>query len=584
MATDEQLSQLLKKYALLNSTSHNGKAEQGAVVGRIMSEHAELRSESKRIFAMSSAIVREVNSLSLQDQISVLNDSFGDALASEMQRKKEKSRRDSEKLAELPELPGVTVGEVVTRFPPEPNGFMHIGHAKAAILGSEYAKKYKGRFIMRFDDTNPAAEKREYYDAFLDSFAWLHINPDVIKNSSDDIEKFYSIAERLIFAGKAYVCACPQQRMKELRAAGEPCSHRSNSATENLDLWKKMLSKELGRNEATLRFVGDMRSLNTAMRDPVLFRIIDDSHPLLGKKYHVWPTYDFAGPIEDSLDGVTHAMRSKEYELRDEQYHAILDSLGLEQPTIIEFSRLNLHNTTVHKRTLRPLIEERLVEGWDDPRLPTISGLRRRGFLAEAIKQFILSMGVSKVESEPTWDLLESFNRRLLDPISRRFFFIPDPVELLVEHAPDRVVSLRYHPDREEYGERKFHLNDRFFVPSKDAAQFTEGSKIRLIEAYNVEIKNALRKGSVIASYAGEEKMQDISKIQWVPGKENVSLNVMIPGPLLIDERFNPDSLQQINGLIEESGAQIEMGEITQFVRFGFCRMDKQGIAIRAHK
>ncbi|MGI0092112.1 MAG: glutamate--tRNA ligase, partial [Nitrososphaerales archaeon] len=481
----------------------------------------------------------------------------------------------------LPDLVGAEEGQVVTRFPPEPNGHMHIGHAKAAIIGFEYAKRYQGRFLLRFDDTNPAAEKKEYYAAFLESLEWLGITPSKIKNASDDIQEFYELAEQMIKNSKAYVCACPQDAMRKNRGSGLACVHRSQTLEQNLSLWRDMISGKTEKNSAVLRFMGDMNSLNTTMRDPVLFRVVEEPHPLKGNKYRIWPTYDFDGAVEDSLDGVTHAMRSKEYELRDETYFAILEALGLRRPTIVEFSRLDLQNTTVSKRNLRKLIEQGSVSGWDDPRLPTISGLRRRGILPEAIREFILSMGVSKVESQPTWDLLESFNRKVLDPIAKRYFFVEDPVLLKIEGAPKTQVSLRFHPDK-EMGERKIETDGRFLISSDDAKFLSEGAKIRLIEAFNVEITSIAE--GIKARYLGVETEEKMRKIQWVVPDQSVPLKVKVTGPLLINDEYNPASMRDADGSIESSAKQMKVGEIFQLVRFGFCRLDSPGIAIMTHK
>ena len=582
MATDQEIEILVKKHALLNATTHDGRADKGAVIGRVMAECSDLRTESKLVSEIVAKVLSEINSLTLGQQRSLLEREFPETVQAEIQKKKDQSKKDLERGFELPKLVDAEVGEVVTRFPPEPNGFMHIGHAKAAFLGSEYAKMYKGKFILRFDDTNPAAEKKEYYDAFRDSFAWLGIKPDLIKNSSDDMERYYGLAEKMLEGGYAYICSCSQEKMRELRGIGEACEHRSQPPEENLQRWRKMISGDLGKSEATFRFRGNMKSLNTTMRDPVLLRIIDTPHPLLGNKFFVWPTYDFAGPIEDSLDGVTHAMRSKEYELRDELYHSILNSLELRDPRIIEFSRLKLQNTTLSKRTLGKLIREKQVQGWDDPRLPTISALERRGFLAEAIHEFILSMGVSKVESEPTWDLLESFNRKLLDPIAKRYFFVPDPVKVQVSDAPELLVTLKYHPER-NYGERQVATHGTFFIPSYDADRLKVGSRIRLIEAYDIQINEIQNSGIILATYKGEERTADVPKLQWVAVGEEYPMMVKLPGPLLQNDEFNPKSLQSIKGIAESAAGQIKIGEIIQFVRFGFCRMDSPGTAIRAH-
>ena len=308
---------------------------------------------------------------------------------------------------------------------------------------------------------------------------------------------------------------------------------------------------------------------------------MDEPHPLKGEQYRIWPTYDFDGAVEDSLEGVTHALRSKEYELRDESYYAILDALGLRKPRIVEFSRLELQNTTVSKRSLRKLIEDGRVAGWDDPRLPTIAGLRRRGFLPEAIREFVLSMGVSKVESQPSWDLLESINRGMLDPISKRFFFVENPVAIEVENAPTLRVALKFHPDR-DFGQREITTDGKFMISEDDAKTLSPGTKIRLIEAYNIEVVTV---GSIIkARFLGRDSIDRIKKVQWVVPGESFPFSVTIAGPLLLQDEYNPQSLRIARGLIESSARNITVGEIFQLVRFGFCRLDSPDMAILTHK
>lgn len=580
--SDEEIVSLTRKFAYINAVEHDGVANAGAVVGRILSEYSNLRKEPARVKSIVWSIVEPINRMSLEEQKFALEREFPGEWESVVHKKRDIAKSESQKKPELPDLPGAVMGEMVTRFPPEPNGFMHIGHAKAAILGLEYAKKYRGKFIVRYDDTNPAAEKMEYYGAFLEAFDWLGIKADIVKNASDDLNKFYRIAEEMILKYAAYVCSCSQQKMREERSMGLHCIHRSQSSSVNLNQWHSMISGKTEMQTSTLRFAGNMQSLNTTMRDPVLFRIVDQAHPLRKDEFRVWPTYDFDGPIEDSLDGVTHAMRSKEYELRDELYYAILDSLDLRKPKIIEFSRLALKDTTVSKRSLRKLIEEGKVQGWDDPRLPTIAALRRRGILPESIREFILEMGISKVESLPTWDLLESINRKLLDPIARRFFFVADPVKLEIDGFPEQEITLKYHPDN-NFGSRVIRTKGRFEISGSDATQLQVGSKFRLIEAFNCEVYS--KSDSLIrARRIGDVTEEKIAKIQWVSEEESTPFSVMVTGSLLINEEYNPDSLQIARGSIESSAKNLNVGDLFQLVRFGFCRLDSPATAILAHR
>ena len=325
------------------------------------------------------------------------------------------------------------MGNVVTRFPPEPNGYPHLGHAKAAIIDEEYARLYNGKLILRFDDTNPVNEKLEYYDAIKEGLEWLGVKFDVTKNTSDDIQLLYKYGKKLIMAGGAYVCTCPQKIIHNRRADGLPCECRKDPAVA-IERFPKVFDGSFNQNDAIIRFKGDMSDQNTAMRDPTLFRILECNHPKLGNKIRVWPTYDFAAPIEDSLDGVTHAMRTKEYELRNELYFAILDRLGLRKPIMIEFSRLDFDGIPVSKRKIKPLIEKGIIKSWDDPRLPTLMAMRRRGFLPEAIRLFVLSLGMTRAETKPPFEALEAFNRKIIDPQCIRLFFVNNPVELHIKN------------------------------------------------------------------------------------------------------------------------------------------------------
>lgn len=541
------------------------------MISKIVGEQPELKPEIKELIPKVKALIQEINSLTEEARLRLVEAEFPELL--------EKPRRKVEE-RHLPPLRNAEEGKVVTRFPPEPNGYPHIGHAKAVVIDETYARMYGGRLILRFDDTNPAKEKIEYYNAIRDGLSWLGVKPDLEKNTSDDMELLYRYAERLISDGSAYACTCQPAVIKQNRAAGAECSCRQSSVEENLVRWRKMF-KEYRVNDAVLRLKGDMKSLNTSLRDPTFFRMIDVKHPLKGDRYRVWPTYDFVAPIEDSLDGVTHALRTKEYELRDELYFLILKLLNLRPPELIEFSRLEIKDTPISKRLLQPLVNDGLVKGWDDPRLPTLTALRRRGFLPEAIREFVLSLGVSKAESEPDWSLLESVNRKMLDASAKRFFFVPNPVRLEVEDAPHVTARLKYHPEQ-DLGERKIDTQGVFYIPGGDAEKLRIGDTTRLLGLYNVKIDSSTS-SRLTGSYAGDELKEDSLKIQWVT-EDHVEFTVWVLGPLLVDGAFNKDSLKAVQGYAEEAAGSLCPDDKVQFVRFGFCRIDLSGVAILTHK
>jgi len=550
-----------RKFALQNAVLFNGKANEKAVVGKVIAALKKDNVTPAEIIPVVSKVVSQVNTMSAADQLAELT-----TLAPELLQKEKKEKDFS-----LPPLPFAKKGQVVTRFPPEPNGYLHIGHAKAAIIDSEYARIYDGKFILRFDDTNPENAHLEFYDAQKEDLRWLEIQWDIEYHTSDHLETHYKLAEQLIRQRDAYLCKCASEVIKEHRFHAKTCACREElTGSVGLDMWKEILtSREENR---ILRLRGEMNSENTAMRDPTLFRVIETKHPLTGDKYHVWPTYDFAGAVEDSISGVTHPFRTKEYELRDPVYFRILNLLNLRVPHLMEFSRLSIEGMPVSKRKIKPLIEQGVVSGFDDIRLPTLRGLKRRGIVPEAIKQFVLQQGFSKVESIVDFSLVESINRKYLDPRVKRYYFVPDPVQLVVENAPKKTVKLPLHPDA-TMGDRTIHTASTFFIPRQDAQKMKSGDVFRLKGLFNVKITKT--GDTPTGAYAGEELIPATAKIQWTTD-ENIALKVLVPGHIFKGETFNPDSLQEIQGYAEKAVAGVPAGEIVQFERVGFVRLEKQ--------
>jgi glutamyl-tRNA synthetase len=306
------------------------------------------------------------------------------------------------------------------------------------------------------------------------------------------------------------------------------------------------------------------------MRDPTLFRIINKTHPLHGDKYHIWPTYDFAGAVEDSISGVTHPFRTKEYELRDECYYFLLNKLGLRKPCLLEFARLSIEGMPVSKRKIKPLIDRGLVVGYDDIRLPTLRGLEKRGILSDSIKQFIFKQGISKVESKVSFSLLEAENRKLLDPKTKRYFFVKNPIKLIVDNAPRIKKSIKLHPKNLDLGYKQIETNNIFYIPIEDIESMKEGNIFRLKDLYNVKIKNI--ENEIIAEYFGTKLLSNIPKIQWTT-KDCIKMTIFIPKILYINDNFNKKSLKKIDGFAENSISDLKNNEIIQFERFGFVKI-----------
>jgi len=567
---NEELKKEIRKMALQNAFEHGGETRDKIILGKILGTKPEFRTKVKEISKEISEIVSNVNQLSSEEQKKEIDDYFPEILA------------PKEKIQEregLPELKNAVQWNVITRFPPEPNGYPHIGHAKAAIINSEYAKMYGGKFILRMDDTNPEAERMEYHAAIKVGLEWLGVEFDIIKNTSDDMELFYEKGIELISSGKAYVCKCKREDISKNRRERKACKCSLEDVDKNNKNWEKMQEK-FKPGEAVVRFRGDMKADNAVMRDPVLFRIIEGKHYTLGEKYRIWPSYDFAVAIEDSIDGITHAFRSKEFELREELTDAILDTLGMRKPHQGFFSRLEFKGMPISKRVIKPLIEEGKVSWYDDPRLPTLEALRRRGIKPEAIRKFIMSLGLTKANTLAPFDALEAFNRKFVDSDSIRLFMVSDAKKLTVNDLPMSSVEIPNHPIN-DMGKRKIDVDGNFYISGEDSESIKEGMQIRLLGLGNVSIT---KKGIELEGNFIEGEPKDIPKIQWIPQKTAHEIKMLVPKILFNGEEFNEDSLEELDVYTEPHYLQLKEGEEVQFVRYGYCRKDSQNQAIFTHK
>ena len=425
--------------------------------------------------------------------------------------------------------------------------------------------------LLRFDDTNPEKESYQYVEAIKAGLEWLGISWHGKETyTSDNMLAIYEAARMLLQGGKAYTCTCAQEEISRGRTESRACPCRGMDARAHIERWDRMIEGGYKEGEIILRFKGDLSADNTVMRDPALARIITTKHFRQLEKFRVWPSYDLAVVVMDHLEGITHSMRSKEYELRDELSLALYEALGWSPPALIGFSRLAIKNAPISKRLLLPLVNEKKVLGWDDPRLPTLAGLKRRGILPQAIKEFVLSFGLSKVESEPDWEALLAQNRKLLDPESPHYFFVPDPVELEVKGLEARTISLKLHP-KKDLGQRELEVSGTVFIPKADAEALEEGQVFRLKDLCNVRL---LKKGEKLEGELAPEGLVE-KKLQWVSDK--LDCTVLVPKDLLgPDGEFDPASLQTVKGFCERSCGGLQPGATVQFERFGFCRMDKK--------
>jgi len=569
---DDDLKKEIRKIALQNAVEHDGKTKDKVVLSKSLGTIPELKNNVKEVIPEIASIVSQVNGMSIEEQKTEIQNNFPEILDVKENVKEER--------VGLPPLEGAENGKVVTRFTPAPNGYPHIGHAKAAIISEEYAKMYGGKLVLRYDDTNPEDTRLEYWAAIKVGLDWLGIEFDEIKNTSDDIGLLYDKCVEMIKKNYAYVCTCKRDTISKNRKEMVSCECSMGDVKQNEERWERMF-KKYKPGEAIVRFRGDMESKNTVMRDPVLFRINDARHAQLAEEHRVWPSYDIAVAVEDSTDGITHALRSKEYELRNELYHAILDALDMRHPKMLEFSRLEFKGMPVSKRILRPLIDEGKVSSYDDPRLPTLAALERRGITPEAIRKFTLSLSLTKADTLAPFDSLEAFNRKIVDENSIRLFMVKDPITLTIRNLPNSTVELPNHPSN-KMGTRKVMVEDSVFLSSDDVKSLKIGDQLRLMGLGNVKITSV--NSEITGEFTGDERDVNFMKLQWVSQKNAHELKILIPQRLFVDDKFNEESLEEIHVYVEPHYLELRNGEEIQFVRFGYCRKDSSKQAIFTHK
>nr|XP_010941452.1 glutamate--tRNA ligase, cytoplasmic [Elaeis guineensis] len=495
------------------------------------------------------------------------------------------------------DLPGAKVGEVCLRFAPEPSGYLHIGHSKAALLNQYFAQRYQGRLIIRFDDTNPSKESNEFVENLLKDIETLGIKYDAVTYTSDYFPQLMKMAENLILKGKAYVDDTPREQMQKERMDGIESKCRNNTVDENLALWKEMIAGSERGMQCCLRGKLDMQDPNKSLRDPVYYRYNPDPHHRIGSKYKVYPTYDFACPFVDSIEGVTHALRSSEYHDRNAQYLQILEDMGLRKVQIYEFSRLNMVYTLLSKRKLLWFVQNGKVEGWDDPRFPTVQGIVRRGLKIEALIQFILQQGASKNLNLMEWDKLWTINKKIIDPICPRHTAVLEEnrVMLLLTDGPDGpekpfVRIMPRHKKFEGAGTKATTYTKRIWIDYADALSITEGEEVTLMDWGNAIIKEIKKDNAKITHLIGVLHLEGSVKttklkLTWLPEMDELVHLSLVEFDYLIKKKkleegedfldnLNPCTRRETAALGDSNMRNLKRGEILQIERKGYYRCD----------
>lgn len=505
--------------------------------------------------------------------------------------------------------------KIVTRFPPEPNGYLHIGHAKSIILNSGIAKKYNGTFNLRFDDTNPTKEKSEFVESILEDVKWLGADfGDHVYYASDYFDAMYESAIKLIKKGKAFVCDLSADEIREYRGTlkepGKESPYRNRSIEENLDLFERMKNGEFPDGSKVLRAKIDMASPNINMRDPVIYRIARMTHHNTGDKWCIYPMYDFAHPIEDAVEGVTHSLCTLEFEDHRPLYDWVVKELEFEEPPKqIEFAKLYLQNVITGKRYIKKLVEDGAVDGWDDPRLVSISALRRKGVTPEAIRMFIELSGISKANSVSDMAMLEYCIREDLRMKAKRMMAVIDPIKLIIDNYPEdqtELLDVDNNQENEELGVRQVSFSKELYIeredfmeePPKKYFRLFPGNEVRLKNAYFVKCTDFVKdeNGNVTGvhctydpatrSGSGFEGRKVKGTIHWVDAKTAVDATVRLYENLIQEgdevlkddySNLNPNSLVEMpNCKLEAAFKGVQPGERFQFLRHGYFCADSK--------
>lgn len=577
---DAEIREVIRKLALLNAVNYNGKAQAGPVIGKLLAEEPSLKAKVKEIGPMVADIIRQVNKLSLEAQRKIVEDNWSELLVKE---KVEEEKR-------LPKLPNVERYErVVTRFSPNPDCAIHLGSARAIVLCSEYAKMYKGSFILRFEDTDPRLKRSAliFYDMIREDLAWLDCKPDKEYIQSDRIPIYYEYAEKLLKDGKAYVCTCKSEAFRRKLLKQKPCPDRNLSPKEHLARWQKMLDGVYREGEAVVRVKTDLNHPNPAVRDWPALRIIDPEkhpHPRVGSKYRAWPLYNLAAGVDDHLMGISHIIRGKEHLTNQVRQEFMYRHLGWKYPETIHYGRMKITGAFLSKSKILAGMREGKFKSWDDPRLATFTALRRRGIQPEAIKRMIVDVGPKTQDVTLSWDNLYAYNRKIIDTDANRYFFVRDPMRLTVKDAPrDFTARIPLHPDHLERGYREIEAKSEngqisLNVSSGDSRLFKKDRVVRLMELFNVKVTKASKKNveAVYQSQSYEDARRlNAPLIHWLPADVGVSCEVVMP------------DASSARGIAEEECKKLRQYAIVQFERFGFVRVDSLGeilVAYYAHR
>jgi len=549
----ERVERAARRHALLNAVKYDSDADVGAVMGPLMGENPDFRPHADEIPGVVGGVVAEVNGLSAAEKRSELEELAPAELA-------DIEAEDEGEEHPLPDLPNVDDG-VVMRAAPNPNGPWHLGHARMPAVIGTYKDRYDGRFICRFDDTDPETKRPDLdaYDAILDAIDYLGFDPDEVIRASDRLETYYDHARELIELGGAYTCSCPQGEFSDLKNAGEPCPHREKDAATTREEFEAMVDGDYSAGEMVLRVRTDITHKNPALRDWVAFRMIDRPHPRPeAEAYRCWPMLDFQSGVDDHLTGVTHIIRGIDLQDSAKRQRFVYDYFGWEYPEVIHWGHVQVdeYDVKLSTSTIKELIEAGELDGWDDPRAPTLASLQRRGIRGEAIVDAMIELGTSTSNVELSMSAVYATNRDLIDDDANRYFFVRDGVETPLDGGPD-AGHPPLHPDHEERGRRDVPAGDAVLVEPADVP--ADGERVWL------KGLGCVRHVDGRFEYVGD----DIAAVR----EEGVPVVHWAPADGLPVRMRTMDG--DVTGVAEPAFADAAVNDVVQFERMGFVRVDR---------
>lgn len=547
----EPIEDTIRKLALQNAVNFKGKANPKAIAGKILGSHPELRGDVAGLNEIIGGIVADVNAMAPEAQRKELEESAPELLV------KEKKVRTYE----LPDLENAEKGKTVMRIAPGPSGPLHIGHTRVSVLNDEYTKRYGGKLILRFEDTNPEKIDPDAYDTIPEDLDWLGVKIDRSYIQSDRFELYYKVTKQLIEQGHAYVCTCDAEKWRSLKEQKTACPCRDLPVSEQLERYDKLMEGAPGFEDAIAVVKTDIAHPNPAIRDFVALRAVDAPHPRTGDKYRLYPMMNLSVAVDDHEMGMTHVIRGKDHLNNTLRQKYIFDYFGWKQPEYIHYGLVHIPDTVLKTSLIKESIRKGEYTGWDDVRTGTVRALARRGIRPEAIRRYWVESGIKSVDINFSWDGLYSMNRDIIDPISSRYFFVREPVRYDIEGAQEIKGKAPLLPDDPSKGFREYDLQPPFtvFITEKDSAEFAKDKKIRLKDLCNLDYSTPARfAGNDVSGVRGGK----MKAVQWV-SRSSVPCEVLMTDGSVA------------KGLVENALLS-EKSDTVQFERFGFVKVEEK--------